>query len=215
MVERSCSFDPSKPVITAFGESIYLVPGKANQCHYRLTAVLCWTFPGEVVDSCIRARFPISMSGLWIYRLPEGGLAAVVVLSRGSVPPRRQAILSFLPMASKLHFNLTVLGEVKSGLVTVMAPMLDSLPTWKRWSVASRAGRQMGRRLSFIRGRTALPAYTSSVLKAVPRIVLTQGRRIIGDPAGRTTANGSTSHRAKPEISRSGRCQPAVALRYR
>jgi hypothetical protein len=37
---------------------------------------------------------------------------------------------------------------------------------------------KMGRRLSFIRGRTTLPAYTSSVLKAVPRIVLTQGRRI-------------------------------------
>ena len=84
-------------------------------------------------------------------------------------------------------------GQVKSGYVTVMAPMLDSLPIWERSSVVSRAGRQTGRTLSFIRGRTALPAYTSSVLKAVPRIVLTQERRIIGDPVGRTTANGSTS----------------------
>jgi len=35
------------------------------------------------------------------------------------------------------------------------------------------------------------------------------------NPVGRMTANGSTSHHAKQETSRSGRCQPAVAPRYR
>ena len=62
----------SCPVISAYGESVFPVPGKANPCRCRSIAALLWTLPGEAIDLCTRGRFPMSMSGVWIYHLRTG-----------------------------------------------------------------------------------------------------------------------------------------------
>src|SRR5258707_5356809 len=84
--EPSCLHDLGNPVITAFGGSVFPVSRRANPCRCRSIAALFWTSPGEAVDSCTRGRFPMSMSGVWIYHLLTGGPAGLTIQGHGLVP---------------------------------------------------------------------------------------------------------------------------------
>lgn len=108
-------------------------------------------------DWCTRTRAQLRICGHWICRLKCRVLDGRVAQDRGGAPSWDQVgyrIPSFLLMGGRSRFSLTAPGQVKSGSLTLTAPICDSLRIREPWLVVTLAGRPMGRILSSTRART-------------------------------------------------------------